>query len=81
MNKTVKEGRFRSTYGAAIIAVAREGQRITGRIGDIVLKPGDTLLIEADSTFEEQQRYARDFYWFVRLMIIRLSLMNIWDEH
>ena len=61
LNKTVKEGRFRSTYGAAIIAVAREGQRITGRIGDIVLKPGDTLLIEADSTFERQQRYARDF--------------------
>ena len=61
LNKTVKEGRFRSTYGAAIIAVAREGQRIKGRIGDIILKPGDTLLIEADSNFERQQRYARDF--------------------
>lgn len=61
LNKTIKEGRFRSTYGAAIIAVAREGQRVTGRIGDIILKPGDTLLIEADSTFERQQRYAKDF--------------------
>ncbi|MBL1432632.1 MAG: SLC13 family permease [Gammaproteobacteria bacterium] len=59
--KTIKEGRFRSTYGAAIIAVAREGQRIKGRIGDIALKPGDTLLIEAGRSFERQQRYVKDF--------------------
>ena len=61
VGKTVKEGRFRSTYGAAIIAVAREGQRIKSRIGDITLKPGDTLLIEAGRSFERQQRYVRDF--------------------
>ena len=61
VGKTVKEGRFRSTYGAAIIAVAREGQRIKGRIGDIIIKPGDTLLIEAGRSFERQQRYVRDF--------------------
>lgn len=61
VGKTIKEGRFRSTYGAAIIAVAREGQRIKGRIGDIVIKPGDTLLIEAGRSFERQQRYVRDF--------------------
>lgn len=61
VGKTVKAGRFRSTYGAAIIAVAREGQRIRGRIGDIVLKPGDTLLIEAGRSFERQQRYVKDF--------------------
>ncbi len=61
IGKTVKEGRFRSTYGAAIIAVAREGQRIKGRIGDITIKPGDTLLIEAGRSFERQQRYVRDF--------------------
>ncbi len=61
LGTTVKEGKFRSTYGAAIIAVAREGQRIRGRIGDIVLKPGDTLLIEAGRSFERQQRYVKDF--------------------
>ncbi|MDB4362859.1 SLC13 family permease [Pseudomonadales bacterium] len=61
LGKTIKQGRFRSTYGAAIIAVAREGQRLKGRIGDVVLKPGDTLLIEAGRSFERQQRYVRDF--------------------
>lgn len=61
LGKSIKQGRFRSTYGAAIIAVAREGHRVKGRIGDIVLKPGDTLLIEAGRSFERQQRYVRDF--------------------
>ena len=61
LGKTIKEGKFRSSYGAAIIAVAREGQRMRGRIGDIILKPGDTLLIEAGRSFERQQRYVKDF--------------------
>ncbi len=61
LGKTIKEGKFRTTYGAAIIAVAREGQRLSKRIGDIVLRPGDTLLIEAGRSFERQQRYVKDF--------------------
>ena len=61
LGKTIKQGKFRSTYGAAIIAVAREGQRVNKRIGDIILKPGDTLLIEAGRSFERQQRYVKDF--------------------
>lgn len=61
LGKSVKDGRFRSSYGAAIIAVAREGERINERIGDIELKPGDTLLLEAHGEFVEQQKYANDF--------------------
>ena len=67
VGKTVKEGRFRSNYGAAIIAVAREGHRISGKIGDIVLRAGDTLLIEAGRSFERQQRYSRDFLMVRRI--------------
>ena len=67
VGKTVKAGRFRSNYGAAIIAVAREGQRISGKIGDIVLRAGDTLLIEAGRSFERQQRYSRDFLMVRRI--------------
>src|SRR5690606_19791004 len=37
-------------------------QRMTGKIGDIVVQPGDTLLLEAAPTFVDQQRNARDFF-------------------
>lgn len=61
LGQTVKEMRFRSHYGAAIIAVAREGQQIKAKIGDIELRPGDTLLLEGHEEFAESQRYSRDF--------------------
>mmetsp|Transcript_5608 Transcript_5608/g.7844 ORF Transcript_5608/g.7844 Transcript_5608/m.7844 type:complete len:698 (+) Transcript_5608:187-2280(+) len=48
---TVRDSKFRSTYDAAIIAVHRYGERVRNKIGDIVLKAGDCLLIEADATF------------------------------
>jgi di/tricarboxylate transporter len=59
---TIREGRFRSRYNAAVIAVARSGERINRKIGDIVLRAGDTLLLEAHPSFGEQHRNSRDFY-------------------
>jgi di/tricarboxylate transporter len=62
VNRSIREGRFRTVYNAAVIAVARSGKRISARIGDIVLQPGDTLLLEAHPEFVQQQRNSRDFY-------------------
>lgn len=62
VGKNIREGRFRSRYNAAVIAVGRGGQRIPGKIGDIVLQPGDTLLLESDADFVRQQRNSSDFY-------------------
>ncbi|MEX2671977.1 MAG: SLC13 family permease [Phycisphaeraceae bacterium] len=67
IGKSIREGRFRTTYNAAVIAVARNGQRINKKIGDIVLRPGDTLLLEAGESFAKQQRNSRDFYLVSRV--------------
>jgi di/tricarboxylate transporter len=48
---SIRETRFRTKYEAAVIAVHRGGERITGKIGDIVLRPGDVLLVEARRSF------------------------------
>lgn len=60
--RTIRAGQFRSTYDAVIIAVARNGERLRKKIGDIVLQPGDTLLLEASPRFLNRQRTNRDFY-------------------
>ena len=62
VGKSVREGRFRNVYNAVIIAVARNGMRINEKIGDIVLRPGDTLLLEAHRSFVDQQHNSRDFF-------------------
>jgi di/tricarboxylate transporter len=62
VGKSIREGRFRSEYNAAVIAVARSGKRLTARIGDIVLQPGDTLLLEAHQEFVQQRRNSSHFF-------------------
>lgn len=62
VGKTIRDGRFRTIYNGVVIAVARNGERIRKKIGDIVLMPGDTVLVEALPGFVERQRNSRDFF-------------------
>jgi len=51
VGKTIKEARFRTNYGAAVIAVHREGKRVQDHPGNIMLHAGDVLLLEAGPSF------------------------------
>ncbi len=61
VGQTVRESGFRSTYNAAIISISREGARLEGKLGDVRLRAGDTLLVETDQAFVERQKYNREF--------------------
>lgn len=58
---SIREGAFRNRYDAVVLAVAREGEQLRGRIGDIVLRAGDVLLLEARAEFAQQHAGSRDF--------------------
>ncbi len=62
IGSTVREGLFRQRYNAAIVAIHRNGIRLTHKIGDIELEPGDTLLLQTRVNFVEAYRHSRDFY-------------------
>lgn len=62
VGKTVKEANFRNRYDAAIIAIHRNGERISGKIGDIELKPSDVLLLYAGHDFNNRVDLYRDLY-------------------
>jgi di/tricarboxylate transporter len=59
--RTIREAQFRNTFNAVVIAVARNGERLTGRLGDVRLEAGDLLLVEADQAFAERAAASRDF--------------------
>ncbi len=61
LGKSIKNGNFRKQYNAVVIAVARNGERVSGKIGNIVLYAGDTLLIESHAGFIPRQRDSHDF--------------------
>lgn len=62
LGRTIKEGNFRARYNAVVLAVHRSGERIQSKIGDIILKPGDTLLILGSSDFLKTWNRSREFY-------------------
>lgn len=62
VGRNVREAGFRGRYDAVVVAVHRHGERIVSKVGDIVLHPGDTLLLLAGPDFLERWRYSRDFY-------------------
>ncbi|MCA9261002.1 MAG: SLC13 family permease [Planctomycetales bacterium] len=64
---TVREAEFRKRYNAAIVAVHRNGERLTNKIGSIRLEPGDTLLLQTKAEFVENFRNSRDFYLVSRV--------------
>ena len=62
INRTLKQTNFKNRYDAGVIAIHRNNQRIKSRVGDIVLKTGDTLLLIADQAFIENHKHSSDFY-------------------
>lgn len=67
LHQTIRDGQFRSVFNAVVIAVARNGVRIRKKVGDIILHPGDTLLLETTPQFLKHQRNSRDFFLVSRV--------------
>ncbi|MDZ5784244.1 SLC13 family permease [Marinococcus luteus] len=61
-SKSIKQAQFRSAYDAGVVAVHRNNERIQSKIGDIRLRPGDSLLLLAGSDFLQKYRSSTDFY-------------------
>lgn len=51
VGRTVKELKFQSSYGGAVIAVHRGGRRVHELPSNIKLQAGDVLLLEAERHF------------------------------
>lgn len=62
IGSTVRRANFRGRYGAAVVAVHRNGQQLQTKIGDIKLDAGDTLLLQTRTDFAETFQNSPDFY-------------------
>jgi len=62
VGQSIREASFRTVYDAAVVAVHRNGERVPGKIGAIVLRAGDTLLLQTAPGFMRAHRNSPDFY-------------------
>ena len=60
--KKVRDSNFREKYDAAIVAIHRNGHKIGGKIGDVVLQFGDLLLISTGKKFKRTVRLDKNLY-------------------
>lgn len=69
VGQTVKGSEFRRRFSAAILAVHRAGQRIEQKIGEIILEPGDTLMLVASPGFRRVWQDSSSFYLVSELLV------------
>lgn len=62
LEKSIKQAQFRSKYDAGVLAVHRNNERIKSKVGDILLRPGDTLLLLTGHDFIPNHQQSTDFY-------------------
>lgn len=60
--KTLKEAGFRARFDAAVVAVRREGSALSGKLGDIVLKSGDFLVLAVGQDFTTRPNLSKNFF-------------------
>lgn len=58
----VRDTNFRDRFEAGIFAIHRNGERLSGKIGDIRLQSGDLLLLSVGSFFKQHIASFRDLY-------------------
>jgi di/tricarboxylate transporter len=58
---TLRDAGFRARYDAAVLAIRRHDDDLPGKLGTVVLRPGDVLLVLATPEFERVWRGHGDF--------------------
>ncbi len=61
VGSTLRDVDFRNHFGAAVLAVHRAGERVSGKLGSVRMRAGDVLLVLADADFGERWRDGHDF--------------------
>lgn len=61
VGRSLRESGFRSRYQAAVVAIHRAGMRLDVKLGDVVLRAGDALVVLSDPEFGRRWGNRPDF--------------------
>lgn len=61
VGETLKDTDFRAKYNGAVVAIHRDGERVGGKLGSVVLRSGDVLVVLADPAFRRTWGRRSDF--------------------
>lgn len=61
LGRTVREAMLRAVHGAGVMAVQRQGAHLRAGVADLVLRTGDTLLVQVEAARLPELRGTDDF--------------------
>ncbi len=59
--KTVKQSAFRSVFDAAVVGIRRGGKRLSGKLGNITIQAGDSMMLAIGPDFHERKNLDKNF--------------------
>ena len=59
--RSIKTSGFRSLFDAAVVGVSRGGLPLSGKLGDTILKAGDSLMLAVGPDFRRRNNLRRNF--------------------
>jgi len=61
IGKTLKGAGFRALFDGAVVAIRRDGEDISGKLGEVVLKAGDFLVLAVGEDFKSRRNISKNF--------------------
>ena len=61
VGQKIRDARFRTRFDAAVVAVRRGDERISGKLGDVRILPGDHFVLAVGSEFARHENLDRNF--------------------
>lgn len=62
VGKSLKASQFRARFDAAVVAIRRDGERVSGKLGEVRLRAGDFLLLATGPDFSSRTNLNKNFY-------------------
>ncbi|MCW8124981.1 SLC13 family permease [Microbulbifer halophilus] len=79
IGQTLKSCNFRTRFDAAVVAIRRGGEKLSGKLGDMELHAGDSLLLAVGADFRHHLNIDKNFYVISGNKVQRqLSLRDNW---
>ncbi len=62
VGRTLKHANFRSKFGAAVVAIRRDGERLSGKLGEVKIKVGDFIVLAVGPDFVKRTNLSKNFF-------------------
>ena len=62
IGRTLKQAGFRDRFDAAVVAMQRDGEAVSGKLGEVVLEEGDNLVLAVGPDFSNRHNISRNFF-------------------